>query len=104
MDPITIDFLRQFRIGGFTIFDTAASFLGIYFLSPLLTKLFRFAGLEIPRKSWICFVLPLGILAHFLSGTETPMTKEFFDPSGYYLLKAIILILLVLGLGGIKKV
>lgn len=96
-------FLRQFRIGGFTIFDTAASFLAVYLLAPLLSRLFRFAGLDIPRKSWIYLVLPIGILTHYLSGNKTPMTEEFFDPKGYYLLKLIILILSVLGLAGIKR-
>lgn len=104
MDSGIIIFLRQFRIGGFTVFDAAASFLGVYILSPLLTKLFRHIGLDIPRKSWLYLVLPIGILAHRLSGTATPMTREFFDPNGYYFLKLVILILLVLGFRGIRKV
>lgn len=104
MDSNIIDFLRQFRIGGFTVFDAAASFLGIYILSPLLSKLFRFIGLDIPRKSWLCLVLPIAVVAHFLSGNLTPMTREFLDLNGYYLLKAVILVLSVLGIGGIKRI
>lgn len=105
MDSATlIAYLRQFRIGGFTIFDTAASFLGVYILAPLLTRLFRLIGFEIPRKSWLYLVLPIGIIAHSFSSTKTPMTKEFFDPAGYYPLKLIILILLVLGLRDIKRI
>ncbi len=104
MDPNTIEYLRQFRIGGFTIFDTSASILGVFLLAPLLSGLFRFIGLDIPRKSWLYLVLPMGILAHYLSGIKTPMVKEFLDPSGYYLLKAVIIFLLILGLKGMKKI
>lgn len=104
MDTDILAFIRQFRIGGFTIFDTAASFLAVYFLAPLLSRLFRSIGLDIPRKSWLYLVLPIGILAHYLSGNKTPMTKEFFDPKGYYFLKAVILILLVFGLRGVKRI
>lgn len=104
MDANIIDYLRQFRIAGFAVFDTTLSFLGVYLLAPLLTKLFRHVGLEIPRKSWLYLVLPLGILAHYLSGNRTPLTREFFDPDGYYFLKGIILLLLILGLRGAKLI
>lgn len=105
MDSATlIAYLRQFKIGGFTIFDTTASFLGVYILTPLLTKSFRLIGFEIPRKSWLYLVLPIGIIAHSFSSTKTPMTKEFFDPDGHYPLKLIILILLVLGLKDVKRI
>jgi len=103
MDPETlIAYFRQFRIEGFTIFDSGASFLGVYILAPLLTRLFRLFGIEISRKSWLYLVLPMGILGHLLSGTKTPMTEEFLDPRGYYPLKLIILILLFMGLKDIK--
>ncbi|MFA6096053.1 MAG: hypothetical protein WC788_00315 [Candidatus Paceibacterota bacterium] len=102
MDTDILTFLRQFRIGGFTVFDTAASFLAVYLLAPLLSRLFRLAGLDISRKSWLYLVLPIGILAHSFSGNKTPMTEEFLDPKGYYFLKAVILILVILGFREIK--
>ncbi len=105
MDPATlIAYFRQFRIEGFTIFDSGASFLGVYILAPLLTRLFRLFGIEISRKSWLYFVLPIGILAHSFSGTKTPMTREFLDPSGFYPLKLIILTLTILGLKDIRRI
>lgn len=103
MDSNIITYLRQFRIEGFTVFDTGASFLGVYILAPLLTRAFRLIGIEVSRRSWLYLVLPIGILAHYLSGTKTPMTVEFLDPAGYYLLKLAILTLLVLGLKDIRK-
>jgi hypothetical protein len=100
---ITIDFLRQFRIGGFAIFDLSTAFLGILLLSPVLSWIFRKVGLEIPKKSWIFWTLPIGILTHLLIGRKTPMTVEFFDPSGHYVLKAAIVGLLILGTRGIRR-
>jgi hypothetical protein len=101
---ITIEFLRQLRVGGFAIFDFATAFLGVLALSPILRWLFRKVGLEIPIRSWLFFTLPVGIIVHILTGHRTPMTVQFLDPSGYYLVKAIILILLILGFIGIKRI
>ncbi len=99
-----IENLRQYRLGGYAIFDFAASFLGIYLLSPLLSKIFLKIGISIPKHNWLFLTLPLGILVHILVGNITPMTKDFLDPSAHYLLKIIILGLLFFGLKGIKFV
>lgn len=101
---ITIDFLRQFRVGGFAIFDFATAFLGMLALSPLLTWLFRKVGIAIPKRNWIFLTLPIGIVVHLLIGRKTPITQEFLDLGSHYLLKAIILILFILGLTGIKRI
>lgn len=98
----TLEFLRQFRVAGYAVFDFAASFLGVYALSPLLSKLFSSLRVEIPRKSWLFFTLPLSVLAHLLAGRMTPMTKNLLDIQGNYVLKLLILILVILGLQGIK--
>jgi len=101
---INISFLRSFRIEGFAIFDFATAFLGMLILSPLLRWLFRKIGLEIPIRSWFFFTLPIGILTHILIGRKTPMTVDFLDPSGHYVVKVIILGLFILGLTGIKRI
>ena len=98
----TLEFLRQFRIGGYAIFDFAVSFLGIYLLSPLLSKLFLKLRLKIPKHNWLFLTLPISIIVHLLIGTMTPMTQNFLDINGHYILKIIILILLILGIRGIK--
>lgn len=99
---IPIEFLRQFRFGGYAIFDVAVSFLGIYLLSPLLSKVFLKLKVNIPKENWLFLTLPIGILAHLLFGKITPMTRNFIDPHGYYILKLLILALLIFGLRGIK--
>lgn len=93
----SLEFLRSYRIGEYAIFDIAISFLGIVLLSPLLIRLFRLLHLEIPLLSWILFTLPLGILVHIAVGNHTLMTKYFLDPTGHYLLKILIILLVVAG-------
>lgn len=100
----TLEFLRQFRLGDYAIFDLTLAIIGMALLAPLLSKLFLKLHIEIPRKNWPILALPIGILAHLLVGNITSMTEDFFDPSGHYFIKVLILILLVLGLRGIKKI
>ena len=101
---ISIEFLRQYKIAGFAIFDFAVSFIGVYLLAPLLSKLFGKLGIQIPKKNWLFLTIPLSVLIHVLVNQITPMTKEFLDPQGHYILKGVIIILLIFGLRGIKRV
>jgi hypothetical protein len=100
---IGIEFLRQFRVGQFAIFDLVVTFLGVFFLAPLLSKLFRKIGLEIPRRSWIAWTLPIGVAVHLMVGRITPLTRDFLDLHGHYLSKIIIIGLVVWGAWGVKK-
>lgn len=100
----TISFLRQFRIGGFAIFDFATAFLGILIFSPLLSWIFRKLSLEIPKKNWLFLTVPIGIVTHLLVGRRTPLTAEFLNIRGHYLLKIVVLALFALGLRGIRRI
>lgn len=99
---IPIKFLRQFRLFEYAIFDIIVAFLGIYLLAPLLSKIFLKLRIDIPKKSWLFFTLPIGILSHLVVGKITPMTKNFLDLHDHYALKAIIITLLILGIKDIK--
>lgn len=99
---ITIEFLRQFRLEGYAIFDLTLAFLGMYLISPVLSKIFLKFGVYIPKTNWVVLTLPIGIIAHLIIGTKTLMVQNFFDINNYYILKIIILISLILGLRGIK--
>ncbi|KKP79430.1 MAG: hypothetical protein UR78_C0014G0011 [Candidatus Moranbacteria bacterium GW2011_GWF2_35_39] len=99
---IPIEFLRQFRLGDYAIFDFAVSFLGIYLLAPLLSKLFLKLKLDIPKQNWLYLTLPIGVTTHLLFGKITPLTRDFIDIQGHYIVKIIILGLLFLGLNDIK--
>ena len=99
----TLTYLRSFRIGEYAIFDIVASFVGIYLLAPILTKLFLKRKIIIPLSSWLYFTLPLGIIIHLLVGNMTGMTKDFIDPNGHFVIKIIIVLLTIIGIKGIKK-
>lgn len=101
---IPIEFLRQFRFGGYAIFDFAVAFLGIYLLSPLLSKIFLKLRIDIPKQNWLFLTLPISIFAHLLVGKITPMTKDFIDIHNHYILKILILSLLIFGIKGVKIV
>ena len=100
----TITYLRQFRFSGYAVFDFAAAFLGIFLLSPFLSKLFRKIGLEIPKLNWLYLTLPITILTHLIFGKITPMTKNFIALNDHYILKIGIIGLLILGLRNIRRV
>jgi len=100
----TINNLRQFRIADYAVFDLAAAFSGMFLLSPLLSRLARKTGLEIPKINWLYLTLPIGIAAHLIIGQATPLTKNFLEPHGYYILKIVMIGLSFLGLRNIKRV
>ncbi len=97
-----IETLRQYRILDYAIFDFVVSFIGVYLLAPLLSKLFLKINIKISRLSWLYLTLPLSIIIHLLFSTYTQMTKDFLNLDSHYLLKLVILILLYLGLKDIK--
>jgi len=98
----TLEFLRQFRLGQYAIFDLVVSFLGIYLLSPLLSKIFLKIRIRVPKLNWVFLTLPIGVLVHLIFGRITPMTHNFLDLHGHYVLKILILGLVIFGLRGVK--
>lgn len=89
--------LREYKISGFTLFDTALAFLAVLLLSPLLTRLFKKVGLVIPTASWLLFVIPMSIIGHALAGADTPLLEAFLDPNGGYLIKIVVVGLFIAG-------
>lgn len=98
----TIEFLRQFRLGGYAIFDFAVSFLGIYLLAPLLSKLFRKIRVDVPKKNWLFLTVPISVLTHIAAGNITPLTANTINLHDHYIVKILITILLFFGIKGIK--
>lgn len=93
-----IDLLRQYRVGPFAVFDFVISYLGFYLLSPFIIKLFLFFNLKINKTGIMWLVLPTSILVHILVGEYTPLTKMFLDGSEYYLVKAIVIFTIYMGI------
>jgi len=98
----SIEFLRQFRFYEYAVFDFAVSFIGVYLLSPFLSKIFLKIKIDIPKKNWLFLTLPISILVHFIIGEITPMTKYFLDINSHYFLKILIIGLLIMGIKDIK--
>jgi len=102
MNPI--EFLRQFRVGEYAVFDMVAAFGGMYLLAPWLSRLLLRLGIVFPKLNFVILALPIGILVHVLVGSMTPMTKAFLDPGGHYTIKIVSMVLLILGCRGVKGV
>ncbi|XLQ19640.1 MAG: hypothetical protein ACKUBY_03545 [Candidatus Moraniibacteriota bacterium] len=99
-----LEFLRQFRIGEYAIFDFIVAFVGIWLLSPLLSRIFLKMRIYVPKQSWLFLTLPISILSHLIFGTITPMTRDFISISDNYILKIVIILLFIFGVKGIKIV
>lgn len=99
---MSIEYLRSFRLAGYAVFDLVTAFVGVYLLSPWLSRLFLKFGFVVPTISWMLFTLPLGILVHILVGTETLMVKNFLDTNNHFGLKMFIFTLTIAGLLKIK--
>ena len=97
-----LEFLRQFTIGGYAVFDFVVSFLGIYLLSSRLSRWFAQIGVIVPRNNWLYLVLPFSIIVHLMVGSITPMTRDFIDMNDNFILKVAIFYLLILGLRNVK--
>ncbi|MDP2631394.1 MAG: hypothetical protein Q8P30_01345 [Candidatus Uhrbacteria bacterium] len=100
----TLEYLRQFRVLDYAVFDISIALVGMWIISPLLSKVLLKANIKVPKVSWVIWALPIGILAHILTGNMTPMTLNFVDLNEHYLLKVVIFILISLGFRGIHKV
>lgn len=98
-----ISVLRQFRIGPFTIFDTAIAYVGIFLLAPLLTKLFSKLHLNISRGEWLWLTLPISVIFHFVFRQNTPLMKILLDPSRFYIVAIALLFMTYMGLRNINK-
>lgn len=99
---LSVEYLRSFKIGQYAIFDILVSFLSVYLLAPLLSKLFKYAHLDIPKSTWLYFTLPLSVIFHILVSNFTPLTKYILDINGHYTEKISLIILVVIGIRHIK--
>jgi len=96
-----VEFLRQYKVGSFSIFDFATAYIGIFLLSPLIIKLLHYFHIQITKMNIMWLVLPLAILIHILIGKHTPLTEMFLNPHNYYLLKILVLFMVYMGFRGV---
>lgn len=98
-----LEYLRQWRIGDYSVFDSVMTVIALLFLAPWLTKLCARFGVRVPVRNWYFLALPASFLAHVLTGRYTPLTLQVLDPHGHVIAKIVIVVLLVAGIWGIKK-
>lgn len=91
-----IDTLREFRIWEYAIFDLVVSFLGVYIIAPVLSRLFSKVYINISRRSRLLLTLPLSVLIHIGVGSMTTMTRDVIDIHSHYGIKIIMIICIVL--------
>ncbi len=101
MDYITL--LRQPKIGSLAIFDLIITYLGIFLISPLLTKLFSILHLNISRSSWLWLTLPISVIVHLIFNQKTALVKILSNPLKFEFYLAII-ILLFMSYMGLKSI
>lgn len=99
-----IDTLRQFRIAGYAVFDFLVAFLAIYLVAPYLQKLFLKVHVDIPRVSWMYLTIPIALGAHLAIGRMTPLTEQFLDLQGHYVIKLLVLVFVVLAIRNMRIV
>jgi hypothetical protein len=93
-----IEFLRQYRMGGFAIFDFVVAYGGFFLLSPIIMKLFQKININMTLANIMWLVLPLSIVVHLIIGVHTPLTKMFINTHDYYFVKILIFFMVYMGL------
>lgn len=96
-----IEYLRQFRIEGYALFDFVGAFFLMYMLAPLLSRIFLKIRLIIPRRNRLFLTLPIAVGIHLLVGNITPMTKAVITTNNYTI-KIIMIVLIIVGVWNIK--
>ncbi len=99
-----IETLREFRVAGYALFDLGLAVVFALIVGPFLTKAFLKYKIRIPLRSWVLWSVPFGIVVHLLVGQMTPMTRAFIDLHGHYSLKLIMVLLVLCGLWGAKRI
>jgi hypothetical protein len=95
----SLEYLRQFRIGPFAIFDTVASYVGALILSPLLSWLASRVNVKIPKLSWLWFTVPLAVVFHFIFNQSTPLMQMLANPENFQFYIAITMLFTMIYMG-----
>lgn len=103
---ITLEYLRQFKVGPFAIFDTVISYVGILILSPLLSWLMSRLHLKIPVSSWLWFTVPLSVIFHMIFNQPTPLMKVLTNPGHFtfYIALFVLIAMTYMGIRDISKI
>lgn len=98
------DLRAEYRIGPFSAVDTLGALFIAYLIAPLLSAAVRRLGFEVPRSSWLWLTVPVAVVVHLFTRPDTALTKMILDPSGNYLAKGVLLLMILTGFRGMKRV
>jgi len=103
---MSLEYLRQWRVGQFTVFDTVASYVGILILSPILSWLMSRLDLKVPLISWLWLTMPLSVIFHLIFNQSTPLMKVLTNPRtfDFYIAVIILLVMTYLGLRKVRRI
>ncbi len=82
----------------YALFDFVAAYFGMLILFPLLGRIAKSLHYDLHLSQVLWLTLPLSVLLHLLTGQFTPLTKYAIDPSGHYLLKMVLVVMLYMGM------
>ena len=97
-------FLRQFRIGTFPIFDVVISYIGIFLIAPILTKIFLLLHLNIPRSAWLWWTIPIGVLFHVIFSQDTPLMRMLAHPTQVWPAALVLIVMIAMGVRQVSVV
>ncbi len=103
---VSIEYLRDFRVGPFTIFDTTIAFAGVLILSPILTWLASKAHLKVPTVTWLWFTIPVSVIFHAIFKQNTPLMKMLANPVQleFYIAIVVLVTMVYMGVRRISKI
>ncbi len=102
---LSIEYLREFRIGQFAIFDLTTAYLGMLILSPIFTWMMSKLKINVPIVSWVLLTLPLSVVFHIIFQQTTPLIELLSNPDRiqFYVVIFILFAMTYLGLSKIRK-
>jgi len=97
-----LGFIFGFRLGPFRMFDFVGTYLVVFLLSPLLTKVALRFRLKIGKIQWLWLLLPISALVHLMINQDTALVRMLLDPNDYHIVKVLIIFMLIMGIKDIK--
>ena len=100
-----LDVLRlKYRVGPFSVPDTLGSLIIAALISPILSWLVAKLGFRVPYVNWLWLTIPVAELTHAFFRPDTAFFKMLVDPSGGWLVKLAMIIMLIMGFRGIHRI
>jgi hypothetical protein len=91
MSNMSIASLRQYKIGGYAVFDFTATYIAAYLVGLWLNSQYNISILKV-----LLLAVPFGILVHALFGIKTPLNQQVFAKNAFYVQKGVVIAMVLL--------